>query len=289
MTYKPPTIEAIAAKAFTVTRTGYDALTSYLNQTMAKVLLRSPAKYKHRLANPPKATAALREGILTHACVLQPDVFAKYKPEPDVKKNTKEGKAAYEYWKTTLQPDDLPCDCDEYDNALHYADGLRAVMSSHGIRVHAAEIALSATYMGTPLKGSIDFIGYDGFIYDLKTTREEATQYGFGREIQRNPDFRLQAAWYMHLWKLNFGESPRGFRIIAVEKEAPFEGAVFELDQELIADGGMKMLEASRPSRSAQSLTPGPPTPPRSSRSNLGRSPANLSPCPFPNPETTTP
>ena len=239
-----PTNEDIAAKAFTITRTGYDTLTGYLNQTMAKVLLRSPAKYKHALANPPKATAALREGIMTHAAVLQPDLFARYKPEPDVKKNTKEGKAAYEYWKTTLATTDLPCDCDEYDNALHYADGLRAVMATHGIRVHAAEIALSATYMCVPLKGCIDFLGADGYIYDLKTTREEATQYGFGRELQRNPDFRLQAAWYMHLWKLNFGESPKGFRIIAVEKEAPYEGAVFELDQELIADGGMKMLEA---------------------------------------------
>ena len=243
MTYIPPDIEAIAAKAAAVTRSAYDCLPA-LNQTMAKVLLRSPAKYKHALANPPKATAALREGIMTHAAVLQPDLFARYKPEPDVKKNTKEGKAAYEYWKTTLADTDLPCDCDEYDNALHYADGLRAVMAAHGIRVHAAEIALSATYMCVALKGSIDFIGVDGVIYDLKTTREEATQYGFGRELQRNPDFRLQAAWYMHLWKLNFGESPKGFRIIAVEKEAPYEGAVFELDQELIADGGIKMLEA---------------------------------------------
>lgn len=239
-----PTTQDIAAKAFTITRTGYDTLTGYLNQTMAKVLLRSPAKYRHALANPPKATAALREGIMTHAAVLQPDLFARYKPEPDVKKNTKEGRAAYDYWKSTLADTDLPCDCDEYDNALHYADGLRAVMAAHGIRVHAAEIALSATYMCVPLKGCIDFLGADGYIYDLKTTREEATQYGFGRELQRNPDFRLQAAWYMHLWKLNFGESPKGFRIIAVEKEAPYEGAVFELDQELIADGGIKMLEA---------------------------------------------
>ncbi len=92
-----PTTQDIAAKAFTITRTGYDTLTGYLNQTMAKVLLRSPAKYRHALANPPKATAALREGIMTHAAVLQPDLFARYKPEPDVKKNTKEGKAAYEY------------------------------------------------------------------------------------------------------------------------------------------------------------------------------------------------
>jgi hypothetical protein len=241
--YTPPNIEAIAANAATASRAAYDALPG-LNQTLAKVLLRSPAKYKHALANPPKATAALREGIMTHAAVLQPDLFARYKPEPDVKKNTKEGKAAYEYWKTTLAETDIPCDCDEYDNALHYADGLRAVMAAHGIRVHAAEIALEATYMGVELKGSIDFIGKDGFIYDLKTTREEATQYGFGRELQRNPDFRLQAAWYMHLWKLVFGESPAGFRLIVVEKEAPYEGAVYELDQELIADGGMKMLEA---------------------------------------------
>ena len=241
--YTLPTIETIAAKGPIGTRADYDALPG-LNQTMAKVLLRSPAKYKHAMTNPKKSTPDLRKGIMAHACVLQPDMFARYKPEPDVKKNTKEGKAAYEYWKTTLADTDLPCDCDEYDNALHYADGLRAVMAAHGIRVHAAEIALSATYMGVALKGSIDFIGVDGVMYDLKTTREEATQYGFGRELQRNPDFRLQAAWYMHLWKLNFGESPKGFRIIAVEKEAPYEGAVFELDQELIADGGIKMLEA---------------------------------------------
>jgi hypothetical protein len=243
-TYTPPDILTIEAKEVrTENRADYDVLPG-LNQTMAKVLLRSPAKYRHALANPQKATAALREGIMTHACVLQPEVFAHYKPEPDVKKNTKEGKAAYEYWKTTLSMEDIACDCDEYDNALHYADGLRAVMAAHGIRVHAPEIVLSATYMGVALKGSIDFIGKDGYIYDLKTTREEATAYGFGRELQRNPDFRLQAAWYMHLWKLVFGESPAGFRLIVVEKEAPYEGAVFELDQELIADGGMKMLEA---------------------------------------------
>lgn len=242
-TYTPHDITTIKSMSLAGNRAEYDALPG-LNQTLARVLLRSPAKYKHALANPPKATAALREGIMTHACVLQPDVFAKYKPEPDVKKNTKEGKAAYEYWKTTLSADDMPCDCDEYDNALHYADGLRAVMASHGIRVHAAEIALTGTYMGVALKGSIDFIGQDGYLYDLKTTREDATPHGFGRELQRNPDFRLQAAWYMHLWKLNYGESPRGFRIIAVEKEAPYEGAVFELDQELVADGGIKMLEA---------------------------------------------
>lgn len=241
--YTPPPITGITAKASLTTRADYDAAPG-LNQTLAKVLLRSPAKYKHALANPSKSTAALREGIMTHACVLQPDLFAKYKPEPDVKKNTKEGKAAYEYWKTTLSATDLPCDCDEYDNALHYADGLRAVMSAHGIKVHAAEIALQASYMDVALKGSIDFIGADGYLYDLKTTREDATPFGFGRELQRNPDFRLQAAWYMLLWKLNYGESPAGFRIIAVEKEAPFEGAVFELDQELIGDGGIKMLEA---------------------------------------------
>ena len=238
-----PTTQDIAAKAFTITRTGYDTLTGYLNQTMAKVLLRSPAKYKHALANPPKATAALREGIMTHAAVLQPDLFARYKPEPDVKKNTKEGKAAYEYWKTTLADTDLPCDCDEYDNALSYADAVKQAMARYNIVPVATEVMLKADYM-VPIKGSLDLIAEDGYIYDIKTTAEEATPKGFGRQLIWSDDFKLQAAWYLLLCKLNFGVRPKGFRFLVVEKEAPFLTAVFELHPDLIAEGETLMMSA---------------------------------------------
>jgi hypothetical protein len=232
--------ERIAAR----TRQEYDAIDA-LNQTSAKLLLKAPAKYAHDKANPRKDSKALREGIMTHAAVLDPDAFAKFKPEPEADKRTKEGKEVHAYWKTTLQPGDVPCKADEYDNALSYADAVKAAMGRYNIVPVATEVMLKADYI-VPIKGSIDLIAEDGYLYDIKTTMEEATPKGFGRQLIWSDDFKLQAAWYLLLCKVNFGVRPKGFRFLVVEKEAPFLTAVFELHQDLIAEGEALMLSAMK-------------------------------------------
>jgi hypothetical protein len=224
------------------TRAEYDAIDA-LNQTSAKLLLKAPAKYAHDKANPRKDSKALREGIMTHAAVLDPEAFAKFKPEPDTDKRTKEGKEVHAYWKSTLQPGDVPCKADEYDNALSYSDALRIAMGRYNIVPIATEVMLKADYI-VPIKGSIDLIAEDGYLYDIKTTMEEATPKGFGKQLIWSEDFRLQAAWYLLLCKLNFGVRPKGFRLLVVEKEAPYLTAVFELHQDLIAEGEALMLSA---------------------------------------------
>lgn len=230
--------ERIAAR----TRQEYDAIDA-LNQTLAKLILKAPAKYAYEKANPRKDSKALREGIMTHAAVLDPEQFALYKPEPDADKRTKEGKEVHAYWKSTLQPTDIPCKADEYDNALSYADALRTALTRYNIVPVATEIMLKADYM-VAIKGSIDLYAEDGFLYDLKTTADEATAKGFGRNLIWSDDYKLQAAWYMLLWKLNFGERPKGFRFVVVEKEPPFLTAVFEMHPDLIAEGETLMLQA---------------------------------------------
>jgi len=230
--------ERIAAR----TRAEYDAIDA-LNQTAAKLLLKAPAKYAHDKANPRKDSKALREGIMTHAAVLDPEAFAKFKPEPEADKRTKEGKEVHAYWKSTLQPGDVPCKADEYDNALSYSDALRIAMGRYNIVPIATEVMLTADYM-VPIKGSLDLIAADGYVYDIKTTMEEATPKGFGRQLIWSDDFKLQAAWYLLLCKLNFGVRPKGFRLLVVEKEAPYLTAVFELHQDLIAEGEALMLSA---------------------------------------------
>ena len=82
--------EEIQSKLAARTRQEYEAIDA-LNQTSAKLLLKAPAKYAHDKANPRKDSKALREGIMTHAAVLQPDLFARYKPEPDVLAKFKDG------------------------------------------------------------------------------------------------------------------------------------------------------------------------------------------------------
>ena len=231
-------IQAIAAR----TREEYEAIDA-LNQTGAKLLLKAPAKYAHDKANPRKDSKALREGIMTHVAVLEPERFALFKPEPDCDKRTKEGKEVYAYWKSTLQPTDIPCKADEYDNALSYSDAIKQAMARHNIVPLATEVMLKADYI-VPIKGSIDIIGADGYLYDIKTTAEEATPKGFGRQMIWSDDFKLQAAWYLALCKYSLGVRPKGFRFIVVEKEAPFLTAVFELHADLIAEGEALMLSA---------------------------------------------
>jgi hypothetical protein len=238
------TPEEIQAKLAGKTRADYDAIDA-LNQTSAKLLLKAPAKYAHDKANPRKDSKALREGIMTHAAVLDPEAFAKFKPEPEADKRTKEGKEVHAYWASTLQPDDIRCKADEYDNALSYADAVKAAMGRYNIVPVATEVMLKADYI-VPIKGSIDLIAEDGYLYDIKTTMEEATPKGFGRQLIWSDDFKLQAAWYLLLCKLNFGVRPKGFRFLVVEKEAPFLTAVFELHPDLIAEGEALMLSAMK-------------------------------------------
>jgi hypothetical protein len=236
------TPEEIQAKLAGKTRADYDAIDA-LNQTSAKLLLKAPAKYAHDKANPRKDSKALREGIMTHAAVLDPEAFAKFKPEPEADKRTKEGKEVHSYWASTLQPDDIRCKADEYDNALSYSDAVKTAMGRYNIVPIATEVMLTADYM-VPIKGSIDLIAADGYVYDIKTTMEEATPKGFGRQLIWSDDFKLQAAWYLLLCKLNFGVRPKGFRLLVVEKEAPYLTAVFELHPDLIAEGEALMLSA---------------------------------------------
>jgi hypothetical protein len=234
--------EEIQSKLAARTRQEYEAIDA-LNQTSAKLLLKAPAKYAHDKANPRKDSKALREGIMTHAAVLDPEAFAKFKPEPEADKRTKEGKEVHAYWASTLQPDDIRCKADEYDNALSYADAVKQAMARYNIVPVATEVMLKADYM-VPIKGSLDLIAEDGYIYDIKTTAEEATPKGFGRQLIWSDDFKLQAAWYLLLCKLNFGVRPKGFRFLVVEKEAPFLTAVFELHPDLIAEGETLMMSA---------------------------------------------
>jgi hypothetical protein len=238
------TPEEIQAKLAGKTRADYDAIDA-LNQTSAKLLLKAPAKYAHDKANPRKDSKALREGIMTHSAVLDPEAFAKFKPEPEADKRTKEGKEVHAYWASTLQPDDIRCKADEYDNALSYSDAVKTAMARYNIVPVATEVMLKADYI-VPIKGSIDLIAEDGYLYDIKTTMEEATPKGFGKQLIWSDDFKLQAAWYLLLCKLNFGVRPKGFRFLVVEKEAPFLTAVFELHPDLIAEGEALMLSAMK-------------------------------------------
>ena len=90
----------------------------------------------------------------------------------------------------------------------------------------AAEVSLFAAQMGVDCKGRLDYV-VDDVIVDLKTT-EDASPAAFARSIA-NYRYHVQAAHYLALAS-ELGMDAKRFVFIAVEKEAPYAIARYELD-----------------------------------------------------------
>lgn len=265
----PITKEQIAAlPTATWTREQYDAHKPALNQSGCKAILHSPQHYQAELTNPRKDTAALRIGRLTHMAALQPDDFAALvicEPEDAPKRPTEKQATAkkpkpehiesLQFWQAfdSQAAGKIVADRDEYLESLAYANALKAELAHWQVQPLATELCLTADYGATPLKSQIDLIGTDGVIYDLKTFTGYATPQNILREVYAR-GYHLQAAFYQLIYKLVFGERPAGFRLVFVEKAAPYATATFDLSRELIAEGGVLLQQAIEAYNAAREL-----------------------------------
>jgi len=220
------------------TREQYDSLKhTHLNYSLAKELLRSPAHYKAALNAPQTESKALRVGTYTHLAVLQPDVWKKYKQVPQCDKRTKEGKELYAAFLGSLKPDEIAVDHDECQLAMDVADAMNVIIERIGVKFTHTELMLTAEYSGVPLRCSIDAIGDDGYLYDIKSCEDASpSPGGFLRNIL-SYRYYLQAHMYRIIFEAATGIRPLGFRLIAVEKESPFAGACYEIGPELQTRG----------------------------------------------------
>ena len=205
-----------------------------------KEILRSPRHYQEYLKREEEPSKALRIGTMVHAAVLQPEIFQKYKPAPDVKRNTKEGKEAYALFVSMVKDDEQVCDAEEYETALKVSDKMLQIFERLGVKPLDTEKTVMSYDMDVFLKSSIDYVGSDGYLYDLKTC-EDASQEGFLRSVKQYK-YHLQAVTYMLNFERALKFRPKGFRFVAVEKDAPNEGAVYELGSGIMADG-LKLYE----------------------------------------------
>jgi len=221
-------------------RSEYDALPG-LNQSTARLFLRSIAHAHYSLNNPKEPTAAMRLGIYAHKAFLEPGEWASYMhlPEYDGSKNSNEWKKIKADF-IAANPGATIISAEEHRDANGIADSLRRILPEYGLQILAVEVGLTADYI-VPLKGSLDIIASDGFIYDIKSTSDSATRDDWGRGLEWSDELALQIAWYSVLYRENFGVSPKGFRHIVVETKAPFEVQVFEADEE-IRNRGIELM-----------------------------------------------
>ena len=217
------------------TRFEYENLPG-LSYSGMKELLRSPKHFQHWLKNPKPETKALRIGKAAHCAFLTPDLWATtYKAIPDCDRRTKEGKELHAAFMDSLKPGNTALAFDEYELATNVAQAGEAISRDIIQRDGAwIETALVGKDKNTLLKGIPDLIDADGWIYDFKTT-EDASERTAIRTIL-NYGYHLQAAHYINLAHCNRNDI-RGFRIVMVEKEAPFEGCIFEISGELLELG----------------------------------------------------
>jgi hypothetical protein len=236
------------------TRAEYDA-TVAINCSGMKELLKSPAHYKASLTAERTESKALKVGSFVHHLALEGDrtpVGDRFAPIPEgIDRRTKEGKAAYETF-TASSAGKILLTSEEWQMGYLVADSASRARDSLGVKFTNTEFMFSVDYCGTTLKSAIDAIGDDGYLYDLKTT-EDASAKGFLNSV-RSYRYNLQAYFYRLAYEAAFGERPKGFRFIAVEKNAPYEFAIYELGPELMTYAAMDFEAALKAYKSCSAL-----------------------------------
>jgi len=210
----------------------YDTIRA-VNISSLKNLERSPLYYRYRLENPEPRKQAFVIGGAFHCAALEPDRFDERYAVFD---GTRRG-AAWEEWKgehpgvESLKPDEL-----ETVQAM-----ARAVRSHRVARNllrggrHEEIVVWTDPTTGLACKGRVDLIRPE-FLLDLKATRDPSPR--FYPRAAFNYGYITQVAWYhdgaVAARLLDGKVNPY---VIAVENEAPYDVAVYQLDDEALAVG----------------------------------------------------
>lgn len=238
-------------------RADYDACPN-LNQSAAKLLLVSPGHFKDYLTQPRKETAALRMGKLVHMATLEPERFstelitipedAPKKPtekQLNAKKPKLEHLEANAWWDNfnELAKGKTIVDLDEQQDAKHMGVALLSEMEYWGVNPIARELSVVCNYSDIDLKGQLDIVTADGWIYDLKTFEKKLSKYTVRSSVYKY-GYQFQAAYYCLLFKQVFGFRPQGFRMVCVEKHSPNATGIYEISGKLLAEGMAQVNQA---------------------------------------------
>lgn len=220
-----------------------------LNISALKELRRSPLHYRHRLANP-KESSAMKLGTAAHCATLEPDAFVERFVAWT--RTTDSGKAAPRNGKawdafSEQHADRTILTASEYAEALEIADAVRSDPTAMKyIATGDAEVSMSWDLSGRKCKGRVDWITHvDGqpVLVGLKTARN-AAHFPFASAAAKL-GYHLQWAWYFDGFHAIKGVMPRVVEIV-VESDAPYAVVVYDIPDDVIAQGRDEYLELLR-------------------------------------------
>lgn len=204
---------------------------SGLGYSDMKVLLESPAKYRHRINNPSTPTDAMVFGQLVHAFVLDQPVLEYVAKDWDGR--TKDGKERA----AQVASEGLTIvSVDDYERAKKVAAAVRE-KAGHLFTGGEAEVVGHREVDGVKIRARADYLTPTGIV-DLKTTRNadyrlfarDAIQYGY----------QIQAANYIDTFQRST------FTLVAVETRAPYLVSIHEFDEFALDWGREQIAEALR-------------------------------------------
>jgi exodeoxyribonuclease VIII len=194
----------------------------------------SPLHFRWNMDHPRGPTDAMKFGTAVHAAIFEPKVFmATYAIAPDVKRNTKAGKAEWEAFvgahpdKTLLPEDEWQC-CQRIAEQVFINEPAKKLLNMDG----RAEVSLVWVDddTGVKCKARLDWWVNDIVVIgDLKTTKSAGPS--FARDIITYK-YDMQGAMYQDAVSvLGADASVADFVLIAAEKTPPFDVVCYRLDE----------------------------------------------------------
>lgn len=217
-----------------MTRAEYDAIDA-ANWSRLKELARSPRHYQHALTAPREVTDPMRVGLATHTAVYEPDrLLLEYAVWTGGRRQGGLWTAFVEanHDKTILREEDWERVC-----AIRDAVRSNAVAAPYLERIRA-EVAVLWTDETTGLrcKARLDALSESvPAVVDLKTARGPIDARSFARTVA-SYGYHGQLGHYVRGVRAVTGQSMPGV-LIAVESSAPFDVAVYELDDDSLYAG----------------------------------------------------
>lgn len=205
----------------------YDALPGW-RWTVLKELFRSPLHCQHRQAQPHEDKKSFAMGRAGHCAILEPDEFPRLFALWDG------ARRAGKEWEAFVQANlgrTILSEA-EYEACLGMRDAVRRhPVAKRYVDRGRAEFVLRWKDAGTalPCKARVDFLHEDIVLVDLKTSRDVDAR-----------KFAYAAAQYRYVHQVQFyreGLAANGLegvpaKIVAVENHAPYDVAVFSLDED---------------------------------------------------------
>jgi len=219
-----------------------------ISSTNVRDALKSGKHYFDRINGPASpSTRAMDEGSAVHACIGEPDIFAKefvFRPA-GLNLNSKDGRA----WKKEnegkiILTSEFEASLKLIQNALRQSPAVD-FYNSKGKANADIEKDFFWEIAGNNRGGKCrpDWISKDRkTIVDLKTT-QAADKGSFQRSIV-NYGYHIQAAWYMWGVEQATGIKPEEFIFVVIEKTRPFGIGVYKADHEMLGLGSAECMKA---------------------------------------------